>query len=121
MKANVLAYLTNGNVVRMHVQHPEVGPCENGTHVGIFDHCCYRCAVDDWDDWYEDVAIYPTTEVACVYANGKCAWHNPAYIKGNTSIKKSQEELYSESLDIDVEEEYVEGMFDYDDQDPLYC
>ena len=53
MKANVLAYLTNGNVVRMHVQHPEVGPCENGTHVGIFDHCCYRCAVDDYDDWYE--------------------------------------------------------------------
>ena len=50
MKANVFVYLTNGNVVRMYVQHPEAGPCENDTHVGIFDHCCYRCAVDDWDD-----------------------------------------------------------------------
>ena len=119
MKANVLAYLTNGNVVRMHVQHPDVGPCENGTHVGIFDHCCYRCAVDDWDDWYEDVAIYPTTKVACVYADGKCVWHNPAYIKDNTSIKKFQEGLYSESLDIDVDEEHVENMFDFNDNNPI--
>ena len=93
MKANVLAYLTNGNVVRMYVQHPEVGPCENGTHVGIFDHCCYRCAVDDWDDWYEDAAIYLTTEVACVYANGKCVWHNPAYINATSSAKKIWEEV----------------------------
>lgn len=121
MKANVFVYLTNGNVVRMYVQHPEAGPCNNGVQIGIFAHYCYRCAVDDWDDWYEDIAIYPITEVACIYANGKCVWHNPAYIKGNTSIKKSQEELYSESLDIDVEEEYVEDIFDYDDQDPLYC
>ena len=51
MKANVLAYLTNGNVVRMHVQHPEVGSCENGTHVGIFDHLCWQYAPDDYDDW----------------------------------------------------------------------
>lgn len=120
MKANVLAYLTNGNVVRMHVQHPEVGPCENGTHVGIFDHCSYVNG-DDYDDWYEEVVLYWTTEVAAIFVNGKCEWHNPAYIKDNTSIKKSQEELYSESLDIDVDEEYVDGMFNYDDQDPLYC
>ena len=88
MKANVLAYLTNGNVVRMYIQHPEVGPCENDTHVGIFNHCCYRCAADDWDDWYEDVAIYPTTKVACIYADNKCVWHNPAYINATPSAKK---------------------------------
>lgn len=119
MKANVLAYLTNGNMVRMHVQHPEVGPCENGTHVGIFDHCSYVNG-DDYDDWYEEVVLYWTIEVACIYADNKCVWHNPAYIKDNTSIKKSQEELYSENLDLDINEEYVEGMFDFSDQDHLY-
>ena len=30
MKTNVLAYLTNGNVVRLCVQFPEVGLCNNG-------------------------------------------------------------------------------------------
>lgn len=87
MKANVLAYLTNGNVVRMHVQHPEVGSCENGTHVGIFDHLCWQYAPDEYDDWYEEVVLYWTTEVACIYVDNKCAWHNPAYIKNNTSKK----------------------------------
>lgn len=116
MKANVFVYRTNCDVVRMHVAHPEVGPCENGNRVGIFDHCH-----NEYDDWYEDVVLYWVSEVAAIYVNGKCEWHNPAYIKDNTSMKKSQEELYSESLDIDVDEEYVEGMFDYDGQDPLYC
>lgn len=121
MKTNVLAYLTNGNVVRLCVQFPEVGLCNNGTQIGIFAHYCYRCAVDDWDDWYEDVAIYPTTEVACIYANGKCVWYNPMYIDATPFTRKSQEELYSENLDLDIDEEYVEGMFDFSDQDPLYC
>ena len=88
MKANVLAYLTNGNVVRMHVQHPEVGPCENGTHVGIFNHCSYRIAVDDYDEWYEEVVLYWTTEVACIYADNKCVWHNPKYINAASSANK---------------------------------
>lgn len=88
MKANVLAYLTNGNVVRMYVQHPEVGPCENNTHVGIFNHCSYRIAVDDYDEWYEEVVLYWTTEVACIYADNKCVWHNPAYINATPSVKK---------------------------------
>ena len=88
MKANVLVYLTNGNVVRMHVQHPEVGPCENGTHVGIFNHCSYRIAVDDYDEWYDEVVLYWTTEVACIYADNKCVWYNPAYINAIPSAKK---------------------------------
>ena len=119
MKTNVLAYLSNGNVVRMYVQHPEVGPCENGTHVGIFDHCSYVNG-DDYDDWYEEVVLYWTTEVACIYADGKCVWYNPMYIDATPFTGKSQEELYSESLDLDINEEYVEGMFDFSDQDPLY-
>ena len=95
MKANVFVYLTNGNVVRMCVQHPAVGSCENGNKVGIFDHLSYRCAVDDYDDWYEDVAIYLITEVACIYVNNKCAWYNPKYIKASTPVHTTYNNLDS--------------------------
>lgn len=94
MKANVFVYLTNGNVVRMCVQHPEVGPIENGIHVGIFDHCSYVNG-DDYDDWYEDIAIYSTTEVACIYVNNKCVWHNPKYIKASTPVHTTYNNLDS--------------------------
>ena len=121
MKANVFVYLTNGNVVRLYVQHPEVGYCNNGIHVGIFNHCCLRCAIDDYDEWYEDIAIYSPIEIACVYANDKCVWYNSAYINDNSSAKRVQEELYYESPDLNIEDDYIESMFDYDDQDSMYC
>ena len=121
MKANIFVYRTNGSVEKFFVNYPEVGMYNQSNEVGIFNHCSYRIAVDDYDERYEEVVLYWTTEVACIYADNKCVWHNPAYIKDNTSMKKSQEELYSENLDLDIEEEYVEGMFDFSDQDPLYC
>ena len=119
MKTNVLAYLTNGNVVRLCVQFPEVGLCNNGNRVGIFAHYYYGGG-DDYDEWYEDIAIYYIYEVACIYVDGKCVWYNPMYIDATPFTGKSQEELYSKSLDLDINEEYVEGMFDFSDQDPLY-
>lgn len=88
MKANVFVYRTNGNVEKFFVNYPEVGICNQSNEVGIFNHCSHRIAVDDYDEWYEDIAIYWVTEVAAIYANGKCVWHNPAYINATPSIKE---------------------------------
>lgn len=86
MKANVCVYRTNGEVEKMFVANPAVATCNHGHEVGIFDHCGYRCAIDDYDEWYEDVAIYYTTDIMAIYANDKCEWYNQAYIKNTNSI-----------------------------------
>lgn len=95
MKANVFVYLTNGNVVRFNVECPEVGMCNQINQVGIFDHKAYRIAIDDYDEWYEDIAIYSTTEVVCIYVNNKCIWHNPKYIKASTPVHTTYNNLDS--------------------------
>lgn len=78
-KENVYIYFTNGNVEKMFVRCPEVGMCNASNQVGVFDHQGY-CYGDDCDEWYEDIAIYWITEIAAIYVDNKCCWHNEMYI-----------------------------------------
>lgn len=79
-KDNVLVYMTNGNIKRYYVACPAVGTLNQGNQLILADHCGYQVAVDDYEEWYEDVDIFWATEVIAIYCNNKCEWHNPNYI-----------------------------------------